>query len=69
MGDSIPFWTDLMNHGSYDSWWKARNVRNFIKDVKPATLWLADYLMPKIALEPGARINQLKSKARQPTTG
>jgi putative CocE/NonD family hydrolase len=38
MGDSIPFWTDLMNHGSYDSWWKARNVRNFIKDVKPATL-------------------------------
>jgi hypothetical protein len=38
MGDSIPFWTDLMNHPNYDAWWKARNVRNFIKDIKPATL-------------------------------
>ncbi|MEJ7828217.1 MAG: CocE/NonD family hydrolase [Segetibacter sp.] len=38
MGDSIKFWTDLMNHPTYDAWWKARNVRNFIKSVKPATL-------------------------------
>jgi putative CocE/NonD family hydrolase len=38
MGDSILFWNELMNHPNYDSWWKARNVRNFIKEVKPATL-------------------------------
>jgi putative CocE/NonD family hydrolase len=38
MGDSIAFWNDLMNHSNYDEWWKARNVRNFIKNVKPATL-------------------------------
>ncbi|HEX8355980.1 MAG TPA: CocE/NonD family hydrolase, partial [Segetibacter sp.] len=38
MGDSIKFWNDLMNHPTMDEWWKARNVRNFIKDVKPATL-------------------------------
>lgn len=38
MGDSIKFWSDLMNHSNYDAWWRARSVRNFIKDVKPATL-------------------------------
>lgn len=38
MGDSIKFWTDLMSQPNYNEWWKARNVRNFIKDVKPATL-------------------------------
>ncbi len=38
MGDTMKFWTDLMNHPAYDAWWKARNVRNFIKNVKPVTL-------------------------------
>ena len=38
MGDTMVFWNDLMNHGSYDAWWKARNIRNFTKDVKPAML-------------------------------
>ena len=38
MGDTMKFWTDLMNHPTYDAWWKARNVRNFIKNVKPVTL-------------------------------
>ncbi len=38
MGDSIKFWTDLMNHPVYDDWWKARNTRNFADRVKPAML-------------------------------
>lgn len=38
MGDSILFWKDLMTHGNYDGWWRARNVRNFTKNVKPAIL-------------------------------
>jgi putative CocE/NonD family hydrolase len=38
MGDSIPFWNNLMNHPNYDSWWQARNVRNFIQNIQPATL-------------------------------
>ncbi len=38
MGDSIKFWTDLMNHPDYDAWWKARNPRNFVTNVKPAML-------------------------------
>ncbi len=38
MGDSIKFWHDLMNHPTYDAFWKARNPRNFVTDVKPAIL-------------------------------
>ena len=38
MGDSIAFWKDLMNHPNYDDWWKARNPRNFVTNIKPAVL-------------------------------
>jgi len=38
MGDSIAFWTDLMNHPNYDAWWEARNARNFVTNIKPAML-------------------------------
>ncbi|TXT33711.1 MAG: peptidase S15 [Chitinophagaceae bacterium] len=35
MGDSIEFWKDLMQHGTYDDWWKARNPRNFVQNISP----------------------------------
>ena len=38
MGDSIAFWKDLMSHPDYDNWWKARNPRNFVTNIKPAML-------------------------------
>lgn len=38
IGDSIQFWKDLYAHPTYDNWWKARNVRNFIKNIQPASL-------------------------------
>jgi putative CocE/NonD family hydrolase len=38
MGDSIAFWKDMMNHPDHDSWWKARNPRNFMTNIKPAVL-------------------------------
>jgi uncharacterized protein len=38
MGDSIAFWKDLMAHPNYDDWWKARNTRNFVNNIKPAML-------------------------------
>jgi uncharacterized protein len=34
----IPFWSELMQHGSYDAYWKARNPRPHYRDVKPAML-------------------------------
>ncbi|MCW3118186.1 MAG: CocE/NonD family hydrolase, partial [Chitinophagaceae bacterium] len=36
--DSMQFWNDLFAHPNYDDWWKARNPRNFVNDIKPAML-------------------------------
>jgi hypothetical protein len=37
-GDTLKFWNDLMKHGTYDDFWKARNIRTHLKDIKPATM-------------------------------
>ena len=37
-GDSIAFWKDLYQHPNLDDWWKARNARVSMYDVKPAML-------------------------------
>jgi putative CocE/NonD family hydrolase len=37
-GDSIKFWNDLMAHGTYDEFWKARDIRSHLKNIKPAVL-------------------------------
>lgn len=34
----IAFWKTMMEHGSYDEFWQARNLRPHIKDIKPAVL-------------------------------
>lgn len=39
-GDTIAFWTEVMNHPNYDAWWKARDARNATKNLKPAMLWV-----------------------------
>ena len=39
-GDTIAFWTEMMEHPNYDSWWKERDARNATKDLKPAMLWV-----------------------------
>jgi len=40
IGDSVPFWKDVMNHPDYDTFWKARDARNATKALKPAMLWV-----------------------------
>ena len=35
---AIPFWDDVMAHGSYDAFWQARNLRPHLKDIHPAVL-------------------------------
>jgi putative CocE/NonD family hydrolase len=34
----IAFWNEVMKHGTYDDFWQARNVRQHIKNIKPAVL-------------------------------
>jgi putative CocE/NonD family hydrolase len=38
IGDSVKFWKDLYSHPDYDAFWKARNARNFVSNIKPAML-------------------------------
>lgn len=37
-GDSIEFWSQLVSHPNYDTWWKARNARSACYNIKPAML-------------------------------
>jgi len=38
MGDSIKFWRDAFAHPDYDDFWKSRDPRPFLKNVRPAVL-------------------------------
>ncbi|NOT52656.1 MAG: CocE/NonD family hydrolase [Chitinophagaceae bacterium] len=38
MKDSVAFWKDLYAHPNYDDWWKARDARRAMYDIKPAML-------------------------------
>lgn len=37
-GDSLAFWKELIAHPQYDGWWKARDPRNYVAQIKPAVL-------------------------------
>ena len=38
MKDSVQFWKDLYAHPNYDDWWKSRNARTAMYNIKPAML-------------------------------
>jgi putative CocE/NonD family hydrolase len=38
MKGDVKFWRDLMQHGSYDEFWQARNLRPHLKKVAPAVM-------------------------------
>jgi putative CocE/NonD family hydrolase len=38
MGDSIKFWHEMYKHPNYDEWWKARDARKAMYNIKPAML-------------------------------
>jgi putative CocE/NonD family hydrolase len=35
---SVKFWNELMDHPTYDEFWKARNLRAHLKNIRPAVL-------------------------------
>ena len=39
-GDTIPMWTELMNHPNRDSWWEARNDRQHVSHILSSTATL-----------------------------
>jgi putative CocE/NonD family hydrolase len=36
--DDVGFWNEVMRHDSYDDFWKARNLRAHLKNIRPAVM-------------------------------
>jgi putative CocE/NonD family hydrolase len=36
--DDIAFWNEVMKHGTYDEFWKARNLRQHLQKIRPAVM-------------------------------
>jgi uncharacterized protein len=36
--NDVPFWNEIMQHGTFDDFWKARNLRPHLKNIKPAVM-------------------------------
>ena len=36
--NDVPFWNEIMQHGTFDDFWKARNLRQHLKNIKPAVM-------------------------------
>ncbi|MBI2823733.1 MAG: CocE/NonD family hydrolase [Planctomycetia bacterium] len=36
--DEVAFWDEVMSHGTYDDFWKARNLRPHLKNIRPAVM-------------------------------
>ncbi len=36
--DDVPFWNEIMQHGTYDEFWQARDIRRHLKNIKPAVM-------------------------------
>jgi uncharacterized protein len=39
----IPMWNDLMIHGTYDAYWKARNILPHLRGIKPAVMTVSGW--------------------------
>jgi len=40
---AIPFWNEMMRHGTYDEFWKVRSPLQHLTDIRPATLTVAGW--------------------------
>jgi putative CocE/NonD family hydrolase len=36
--NKVPFWDEIMQHGNYDEFWQARNLRPHLRNIKPAVM-------------------------------
>lgn len=34
----VAFWNEMMKHGNYDEFWQSRNIRQHVKNIKPAVM-------------------------------
>jgi putative CocE/NonD family hydrolase len=41
--DSVAFWNQIMQHGTWDSFWAARDILPHLKNIKPATMFVGGW--------------------------
>lgn len=51
-GDSIAFWNDLMQHGTLDTFWQAREIARHLTGIKPAVMTVGGFFDAEDALGP-----------------
>lgn len=51
-GDSVAFWNDLMQHGTLDTFWQAREIARHLKDIKPAVMTVGGFFDAEDAFGP-----------------
>jgi uncharacterized protein len=59
--DSIPFWNDVVSHGTYDDFWKARSLVRHVRDVKPAILMVGGWFDAEDLYGPSALAARIRS--------
>ncbi len=62
----VAFWNEVMEHNTYDEFWKARNIRQHLNDIKPAVLTVGGWYDAENlfgALETYKKIEQSSPKA------
>jgi uncharacterized protein len=40
----VAFWNEIMRHGTYDDFWKARNLRPHLKEIRPAVMTVGGWV-------------------------
>jgi uncharacterized protein len=62
----VPFWKETMKHGTYDDFWKARNIRPHLKNIKPAVMTVGGWFDAENLF--GALETYKSIEARNPNT-
>ena len=62
----VPFWMETMRHGSYDEFWKSRNIRAHLKNVQPAVMTVGGWFDAENLF--GALETYKSIEARNPNT-
>ncbi|MEP7257727.1 MAG: CocE/NonD family hydrolase [Flavitalea sp.] len=61
-GDTIAFWKQMMLHTNYDAWWKARDMRTALFNIKPAMLLVGGFFDAEDLFGP---LNTFKAISKQ----
>ncbi len=66
--DQVAFWNEAMQHGSYDDFWKARNIRPHLKNIRPAVMTVGGWFDAENLFGRSRPTSRWRRAARTPAT-